>query len=299
MLTPSGGAADAGVINVTANLNCGTQILAAPRTLNFSPPVISSPFTICFGGNTVTMTGIAPGVSVQWAVSANMVIVSGQGSSTAVIRALTNFVGEPGTISATVSCPNTPVAPRSVWVGRPDSNTSARLHASSQYGVNPVSLYPEYNYNFSMDPVGGATHFNWDPLPAGFVWPNGWTGSTSQTVVIKTAAESGYYILACQPQNVCGLSSARFLGINIDGGGIMMRITSPNPSDEELNVEVGETDDVKAEIVLTSQNGKVVYRTISTGKTHKIPTRDFPEGIYVLKIIKNNSIIDRQIVIRH
>ena len=119
-LTPSGGAADGGPINVTVNLTCGTQLASTPYQLVFVAPAINVATPICDYGTSVTMSNVASGVTVTWSVTSNMSIYSGQGTSSAVMQAPLNAgsLGY-GTISASVSCPGTTVEPKSVWVGTP------------------------------------------------------------------------------------------------------------------------------------------------------------------------------------
>ncbi len=142
-LTPSGGAADGGPINVTVNLTCGTQLASTPYQLVFVAPAINVATPICDYGTSVTMSNVASGVTVTWSVTSNMSIYSGQGTSSAIMQAPLNAgsVGY-GTISASVSCPGTTVEPKSVWVGTPSQpgqisgNTTPSIGSIYQYTVS-------------------------------------------------------------------------------------------------------------------------------------------------------------------
>lgn len=273
----------------------GVTIIPSNQAAPDYTRTLLGPSIVCNTGS-YSISDIPAGVTVGWS-SSNPAGVSV--SSTGVVTRLTGYNGSV-TITATISNPTCFITvARTIWIGLPDPYNNAKVSVMGQYGINPVELYADYTYNFTMDPVAGATGYNWDPLPSGFSWPNGWSGSPSSLVVIRTASEPGYYVLAAQPQNSCGAAGARYLGINIpDGGGIMMRMASPNPSSDVLNVKLSEAADIEAEITLTNQKG-TAYKKSIRAKEHTIVTSNLPEGMYVLRIQTHQGSSQQQIIIRH
>lgn len=153
-ITPSGGEKDGGDINVTVHLTCTiSPPLGATKKLVFNKPLISISQPICDDGTTVSLTNVAPSVNVNWSVSSNMYVFSGQGTSSAVMKAVSVGSLGNGTISALVNCPNTTVDPKTVWVGRP-----------SQPGAITGEIRPSiggiYNY-VSSPPSVGAAYYDW------------------------------------------------------------------------------------------------------------------------------------------
>ena len=294
MLTPSGGAADAGIINVTANLNCNTQILAVPRTLTFSPPVINSPAAICFGGNTVTMTGIAPGVSVQWAVSPNLSIVSGQGSAILQIKAMNNQIRETGTINAAVTCPNTTVPTKNVWVGMP--NQIADILKGS--GAIAIGATVPFSIHDPSNPNTGPVTYDWDVTGGYFAWIDlhAWTTITEP-----------YLVLYAGSRNACGSLGMISRGWSIENPGgcppgeICEMSIFPNPSSETVMLKsnvVGEGGKIQ-QVLLRDSFGLIRYSKGVSAFQFTIPVDKLDDGIYTLTYTIGGRTKTRQIVIRH
>ena len=295
-VTPSGGANDGGPINVTVNLSCGTSLSATPLQLVFAPPVISVSSPVCSGGSNVTLSNVPPTISVTWSGGSNMTVFSGQGTSSAVIKAnSTGSLGN-GTISASVSCANTTVAPQTVWVGVPNQIADI-LKGSGAIAIGatvPFSIHDPSNMST------GSVTYDWDVSGGYFQWIDtyAWTTITEP-----------YLVLYAGSRNVCGSLGMTSRGWNIDNPGgcppgeICEMSVYPNPSSDELTVSLTSTDTKRTitNVKLVDSNGTVVYSDTAgkNAKDIRIPVKDLKNGTYYLSIIQGRTIKQQQIIIRH
>lgn len=294
-VTPSGSGRDGGTIQVTANLNCGTQLLSNTYTLNFKQPAIVPASAICFGGTNVTLTNVAPSITVSWSVSSNINIVSGQGTPNAVMKASTSSFRGTGTINATVSCPNTTVPQKVTWIGVPNQITDI-LKGSGAIAIGatvPFSIQDPNNMST------GIVTYDWDVAGGYFQWIDtyAWTTITEP-----------YLILYAGSRNACGSLGMVSRGWSIDTGGcppgeICEMSVFPNPSSDELTVSLVSTDNKSTitDVKLRDSNGTVVYSSMAAknAKDIKIPVKNLRNGTYYLSIIQGRTIKQQQIIIRH
>ncbi len=308
-VTPSGGANDGGPINVTVNLSCGTSLSATPLQLVFAPPVISVSSPVCSEGSNVTLSNVPPTISVTWSGGSNMTVFSGQGTSSAVIKAnSTGSLGN-GTISASVSCANTTVAPQTVWVGTPESPGSVT-------GEIAPSVGGIYQYNSSYSSIGAAYH-NWlMPYYGNPVWSqsggniNGIINTLTPNFIVGSS--TGY--LQVFGVNNCGNSGVRRLRVTPTtggGGGQQQRIQAyPNPAQKELTIEDISTSASSSEIVssedtiedfsatlFNSQNQEVKSGKSKKGKI-AFDVQDLRNGFYYLQIQNGEELTTQQIQIK-
>src|SRR5690606_33295674 len=124
---------------VKINLDCGTQLSASSYELKFQDVKITAPSSVCSYGQAVSVN-VPPGTGVTWSVTNNMVIESGQGTPSAMIRAASASLQETGTISAQLGCPNTVVPEKSVWIGRPKFAPD-QLKGPSKLAINAFATY--------------------------------------------------------------------------------------------------------------------------------------------------------------
>ena len=308
-VTPGGGATDGGPINVTVNLSCGSQLPATPLQLVFALPVISVASPVCNSGVNVTLTNVAPTISVTWNGGVNMTVYSGQGTSSAVIKAnSTGSLGN-GTISASVNCPNTTVAPKTVWVGTPGQPGSIS-------GNTTPSVGGIYQYICSS-PSQGAAYHNWlmpyggDPL---WSQSGGNVNGIIDTLTPNFIVGSSSGFLQVFGVNACpGNSGVRKLSViptGGGGGGIQRIMAYPNPAQKDLTVEDVSSSTNAPTIALAENTTQDFLATlvndqnqeVKSGKSKKgkisFDLQDLRNGFYYLHIKRGDELTTKQIQIK-
>jgi hypothetical protein len=76
----------------------------------------------------------------------------------------------------------------------------------------------------------------------------------------------------------------------------------PNPVSDIATVSIEATEKTTADFILNTMNGRKLYSQkfpVTVGSnTMKIPVKeDWPDGMYILRIIMNNEIADKKLVI--
>ncbi len=324
-VTPSGGALDAGNVQVTVNLECGTQLASSPYRVNFTAPVISVPSsTVCSGGTSIALLNVGSGIAVTWSPSANISLVSGQGTSVAVVKALTTSTSGAGTINATVSCPNTTVSPSSVWVGSP---TATGLDLAVMFGPSSNLLCWDVKLGIGVINSNHSTHrvtdyvWNFSTFSPYFVgydigFPYGSHGIAEFKV--NSTAPTTSRLMSVKAQNTCGYSAQYWEGFtatNCQGGpGGMGRVSTkeiteeaseveatsvyPVPANDKLMVELKTTKEITSVILYNSSSIKV-FETNSTESKLSIPVGNFPGGLYYLVITSGNESEKQRVLIQH
>jgi hypothetical protein len=194
-------------------------------------------------------------------------------------------------------------------------------------GVNPVSTSPGSSYIVNVDPVPGATLYQWF-LPSGFSVPNnGPTTTVGPSIYVTTSLATGSYSISCQAQNNCGGAFTRNLIVNNGtpggggnncppgftppcrpGGPAPLRV-SPNPTSNQIVVsfEVPSEDDQmqtpttdEFAVTLHHSFGKLVREGKSQNGELTIDVLDLPKGLYVLRVTRHGEkVITRQVFIEH
>jgi|GEM_PF-3165003 hypothetical protein len=302
-VTPSGGARDAGSIQVTANLSCGTQLPATLYILDFKEPEITVASAICFGGTNVTVTNVASGITVNWSLSSYLSMVSGQGTSSAVIRASTADVRTSGTINATVSCPNTIVPQKTVWVGSPVFTVQSSVYTYEVCAEAPIAL--GYTASTTYQYISGQT---WSSENCQLL-----SEPSYELANVLAPCPDNFFTVIAGVTNNCGtaysgrsyysVSSIGGVPCQIEGscGGYFMMSVTPNPTSDKLTITIGEGLDKKQpvidEIRLYNQNGEIVFRTTEVKPQLVIETKPLVQGTYYLHAYRGKDIMTRRVVI--
>jgi hypothetical protein len=69
-----------------------------------------------------------------------------------------------------------------------------------------------------------------------------------------------------------------------------------NPSDDIINIEIGETHHATIEVYNIA--GKLLYRKVADSKTEKINVSDYTKGIYLVKVKQFNRIYIEKVIVR-
>jgi len=148
------------------------------------------------------------------------------------------------------------------------------------------------NETYSVTAVPGVT-YTW-------TLPSGWTGSsTTYSIDVVVGSDSGD--ITCTPNNSCGDGTPRTLNISVTGiedAAYNMFNIYPNPAKDYLNIEF-ESNDTEISYALIDINGKIIISNIikDTQNTAKLNISSLDKGIYTLRLIINNEVINKKIVI--
>jgi pimeloyl-ACP methyl ester carboxylesterase len=265
-------------------------------------PSVLGPDPLCSIG-TFSLQNSTPSVPITWTSS---------NTSALTIVSLANQTGQAnrvGSFSGTVTvtavinggCGNSSPYTKMINVGTPNSSNNAIVYISNNYGVNPITVNPSTGYNFFMDPVQGATSYNWS-LPRGggfsFLGPV----PTTNAAVIRTGTSSGSYQVVCSPQNLCGSAGARFLTVIVQGGGggIQQRAAFPNPANDSFTVKVKEEDSKEvAEVALFNKSMERVYFIRTEEKEINVSTANLLPGVYYLNVVLGKEVSQKQVIVNH
>jgi hypothetical protein len=86
--------------------------------------------------------------------------------------------------------------------------------------------------------------------------------------------------------------------VSFDGESI---IAYPNPSDDELIIEISEPVDAVTPVRIFNQFGQTVFgSSIGAGQTRvSVKTKDLPEGMYILQMKYLNTLTLRKVIVVH
>jgi Zn-dependent metalloprotease len=263
--------------------------------------------SVVCSSNTYTVTGLPPGVSVNWSVTPNLQIVSSTSNSVTVS---TNSNGQSGTIFLNV---NGSVSERDVWLGRPATpskifgptlvNTGAIVRYSTG-GASGASFY-EWRLPYPYSSVTTFNYFdqNWELLlPADDIQITAFTGY---------AQTSGY--VQVWGKNECGNGGARLLSVahgsgGPGGGGIPINgflgnssntgfNIYPNPVIDQLHIVFA--DNAIRDIKLFNFQGVLIKNFTSKSNILNIEVSSLPNGIYLLEIHQAGEKITEKIIVQH
>ena len=288
-LTPNG--LNAGTIAVRAN-GCSIQTAASslPVVINLSNPAnplsISGPQFVCnSGSSTFTLNNTLPNSTATWSTpSPTYFIGSSSGSGfSANLQAIAAVTAQTSiTFNVSTPCGSPPPVTMPFWAGRPGVPTT------NPSGVPAVQTS-----------VNGITTVSMVSAPGSTLSSVSWTVSNSSALsvfqqgtsnIVIEARKTGYYFLYARTSNICGLGTFQSIPFNVTssgGGGPLRLSTFPNPSTDEVTLELDDSIGSQGEAVNIKVWDKFqsVMFEISTGdKTIKIPVQNLPQGIYYLTV---------------
>jgi PKD repeat protein len=136
-----------------------------------------------------------------------------------------------------------------------------------------------------------------------YTWtiPSDWTGSsTSFSIDVVVGAINGD--ITCTPSNSCGdgtpVSLTADVILNVFSLNNVNFNIYPNPANDYLNIELS-SNNSKIDYALIDINGKVIVNNVieSNQNFAKINISNLDKGIYTLRLIVDNEIINKKIVI--
>lgn len=288
-VTPSGTTRDAGSIQVTANLDCGTQLTAITYNLDFQEPQIIGPSLICSTGSYSVQN--ATGAQVNWLSSNTNILTINSSGEASRVRSSWGEVE----LTATLSCDNLQVK-RKIWVGQPypeDFRIVNYQGTSENWEICPGTVYtfksenhlnPYYTNNFNWQITNGTIHSGQGTRQINASWPN----------------DNSLGILSLTLSNSCGSGASDGAAFLVSCGSMAMMVY-PNPADAELNVVIADNSEEEKksdyEIVLLDNEMRQVYRNSTKNKNIKFSTEKLKNGIYFIHLRYSGGILKQQVII--
>ena len=265
---------------------------------------------VCNSNSTFTLQNRPAGTTVSWSKSSNLTYVSGQGSDNYTVKAASSTTSGVGWVEATIEGCGSFVPREEVWVG--PYNTSI-IYMSGTYGVCQGELYT-YTLNLPNGHQSGYT-YQWNK-------PNNWyinnQGTNWISLRVPQYSTPDYGVVEARVNNGCGWSP--YTGVTVypgySCGGVYSYSVFPNPANSSLTIERTLDDeliqtDINADkplrqdsqaigdiiIKLFDKTGQLVKTKISRNNKTVINISGLKEGLYHLKIIYNEEVIDEQVKI--
>ena len=222
-----------------------------------------------------------------------MVVVSGQGTATANIKAATATVRGTGTINASLpNCPVVTISGKPVWVGVPNQLVDIEK-GSGAIAIGATVPFSVYDPNNMQT---GPITYDWDVSGGYIAWIDlyAWTTITEPQIVLYAGT-----------RNVCGSLGMISRGWSIDNPGgcppgeICEMSVYPNPTTEELTISTNSPDtEMQSEINMIDSQGSVVHAIKVKGRRSvTISTIGLKKGIYYLRISRNGVTESLQIIV--
>lgn len=233
---------------------------------------ISGPSQLCINENGTFSAPFFSGASYSWSVSGSgWSIVSGQGTSSSVIKAGSSS----GTISVSQSCGSFRT-PKTVTI------TEASI-------TGPGLLCPFENGVYTTDQISGST-YTWT-VPSGMTVVSG--QGTYQATIKALSSFSGGNVQVSIIHPSCTANGSKYVYKDFCSFASVAEDTTeaeieifPNPVNNELNIK-GSNSNLRIEsIVITSGDGKTIYRPEI--KNNQVDVSLISSGIYFF-IIRTND----------
>lgn len=251
--------------------------------------------TICHQ-ETYNLLNLPPtDISVQWTTSPNITIISGQGTSSALLsKSVSGNYGQ-GTISADVLLNGTSIAKATRiidYVGTPV--------VTSVSGQGYVNAGESASYTANPSIIGSDIQYKW------YVFPSTVSTSAWNNTNYITFHQAGTYNVSCQIISQCGSGTAAYTTVTVTGSGGYRVYSNPStnlvtvkiPEDTEIGVIYNQNDNKKTvsdnyEIQLWNSAG-ILRSFFTTQKTYQFSVSHLPNGLYFVHIIQGDKIVYRK-----
>lgn len=258
------------------------------KSFDGAAPSIDGPTTIC--GSTVeySIPGLRTGYTVQWGSSSGLSFLS-QSDNSAIFNVLSSG---PGYITAQVSTPCgglVPLDQKNMWAGAPVINGIS--------GPQQIPYGGNWVYSANVYGAEGAT-YQWAISPS---LP---LTSYGDNVQITFPSTNGDYAISLTVSGMCGVSSTYYYYVAT--GEYEPFIIFPNPSTGETTITLSSDQNEDAmnteyewdlEVYSESQTLKT-KQTKLNGKSVKIQTSGWKEGVYIVRVKYKNKIFQEKLVVK-
>jgi len=289
----------------------GKSSLSNAISVTTPMPYISGSTTLC-SQETYNIVNLLPGATVQWIVSGCLILVSGQGSSSAVIAKSSNGMEQVNAV-VTYQGKNIPLSPLAVSVGTP-----LRPYISNG-SVTKTTSSVSYNLTYGSPTTSLQLFFIKQPDSA----DASWVVEKSATSSCFNLIDNGNYVyvnptsvgtgsFTVQGENQCGMSSYTrvYLTIRSSGGGIIdppslpIKFSiSPNPASDQVTVTLageekllgptsGLSSETTYEVQLWSSMG-VVKSVKTKGESVQLSLGSLPSGTYYIRVVGKDRVGSR------
>ncbi len=288
-----------GIVSVTTNYICGSstaQTLAVTVINNIpaQPGAISGNNSVC--QNSFQTYSINP---VPGAVSYTWVLPSGWTGSSATTSITTTAGNTNGNITVIVnnSCGSSNAQTLAVSVGvlpaQPDSITGNKIAGTGQ------------TITYSINPVIGANSYLWSLDGGGMIV----SGQNTNSIIVNWQTP-GNYAVSVKASNSCGTSIDQTLAVSVSvATGVINPSNSfeikilPNPSPGEFYLKAKEVQNKVINVEVLNMAGQLVYRSgkkqEANDYTQLINLDKMPQGIYAVKIMVDDKVYVRSVVINN
>lgn len=262
---------------------------------------LSGESLICYPATVQYSVTIPSTASVSWSKTGNLTPVGVTTNPTFTVSSTSNS-GASGTVTATIKNSQNQTflnRTKTVWVGKPGTPiTIPSGYPTFELGLGayqPISLFKTPGF------TGG--NINW--WSTGSISPDGSTTGSTCTFEAISLGTGNFYVTV---QNTCGVSSIGGGTVNVvtGGGGQMELLLSPNPATTETTASIeststetifDETAEWDLEVYSPAQNLKEKLTRLK-GKSTKIQTSGWPEGVYVVLVKYKNEILTDKLVVK-
>ncbi len=270
---------------VTADNNCGNSV---PKCKTIKVDIPSRPASItgqtkgvCNSTESFSVNPVFGATNYSWSIPAGATIISGSGTNNVQIQFQSGFVKSNICVTAENYCGISPS--RCVTID-PVPAKPGTIYGPSSMCAN------QNNISYSVDPVQGASSYNWI-IPGAVTLVS---GQGTNSIVVNFHTSSRY--IKVKSVNACGSSSAASLyvtvndcnSINVPLGTARFVNISPNPASNQAHIQINSDVDGKGELSVSDLLGKQVMKKsleITRGFT-SVPfdVSHFQKGIYFLTL---------------
>ena len=179
---------------------------------------------------------------MQWTTSSNIIILSGQGSSSVRVSKSTNGNYESGNISASLSLNNNNIGTASKYIDYVGAPVVESISGPSYLRVGSTG-----SYTAEPSIVGNGIQYRW------YVNPSGASSSPWNNTNSITFYNEGTYNVSCQIISPFGYGSAANMLVTVVRGRENFFTLSPNPATDAVTLQLMETDEVSGLSVLSTE----------------------------------------------
>ncbi|QIK61487.1 T9SS type A sorting domain-containing protein [Dysgonomonas sp. HDW5A] len=238
---------------------------------NFKIEPISA-LAVCSGGNaSYKLAGYGIGLDVEWRGSANMTLISGQGTANAIFKSTGNGAG---IVSAFIKykgenfiCENS-----RVWIG-PEASPTIDGDLGS---INTARLNSEYGFYAKGLPRNTIGQYRW-----GYGAKNSlkYIETDINFVVLKSPSSGTSFMVTLSVENPCGWSPPSSIVYRINSGGKDKGPVYPLKNALVIDEDQPEIKSVK----IYNLSGVLVYSDNAVDGSFDIKSTVLTDGVYIIE----------------
>ena len=239
-------------------------------------PYITGSDNVCSYAAEYIVNDLPSGATISWACSANITLVSNQGSSPAEFESNNN--GE-GWIGATITYNSEQyeLGKKYVWSGNPIAPTSI-------YSYQDPPCVDHGDFYFNNPGNSFLTGYHW--YVESEYYSALYAYGMSASVLVQVPQ---YITLSVNAENQCGFSDMYYTDpIYLDYCEYKM-VLSPNPATDRLKIELPDNSTGIATMEINNSQGVRVISTTITGTEKTIDISRLPKGLYYITVFNNSK----------